>query len=48
MENVDEFWEQVKNKATIKSSIADRQYLMRDFSIIDNNGYELVFGQDIS
>jgi hypothetical protein len=33
---------------TIKTPIADRTYLMRDFSILDNNGYELVFGEDIS
>jgi uncharacterized glyoxalase superfamily protein PhnB len=48
MENVDECWGQVKNKAIIKSAIADRPYSMRDFCILDNNGYELVFGQDIS
>jgi catechol 2,3-dioxygenase-like lactoylglutathione lyase family enzyme len=48
MEDVDGMWEQVKNKARIKSSVADREYLMRDFSILDNNGYELVFGHDIS
>jgi catechol 2,3-dioxygenase-like lactoylglutathione lyase family enzyme len=47
-DNVDELWERVRNKAVIKSSIADREYMMRDFSIIDNNGYELVFGKDIS
>ncbi len=47
-QGVDEFWESIKNKATIKTPIADRQYLMRDFSIIDNNGYEIVFGEDIS
>lgn len=47
-EKVDELWEFVKDKATVESSIADRQYLMRDFSILDNNGYELVFGEDIS
>lgn len=47
-EQVDELWGQVKNKVVIKSTIADREYLMRDFSILDNNGYELVFGQDIS
>ena len=46
--DVDEFWESVKDKAAIKSSICDRQYLMRDFSITDNNGYEIVFGEDIS
>ena len=48
MENVDEFWEAIKDKVTIKDPIADREYLMRDFSILDNNGYELVFGEDIS
>ena len=47
-EKVDEFWEFVKDKARIESSIRDREYLMRDFSILDNNGYELVFGEDIS
>lgn len=47
-ENVEEFWNSVKDKATIKSPLCDREYLMSDFSIFDNNGYELVFGQDIS
>jgi catechol 2,3-dioxygenase-like lactoylglutathione lyase family enzyme len=47
-DQIDELWESVKDKATIKSSIDNREYLMRDFSILDNNGYELVFGQDIS
>ena len=47
-QGVNEFWESVKEKAAIKTPIADRQYLMRDFSIIDNNGYEIVFGEDIS
>lgn len=47
-DQVDELWESVKDKATIKDSIENRKYLMRDFSILDNNGYELVFGQDIS
>lgn len=47
-DKVDDFWETVKEKVTIKDPIADREYLMRDFSILDNNGYELVFGEDIS
>jgi|KBSSwiS6_1023812.scaffolds.fasta_scaffold10665_3 catechol 2,3-dioxygenase-like lactoylglutathione lyase family enzyme len=47
-EKVDKLWESIKNKVTIQSTIADREYLMRDFSILDNNGYELVFGEDIS
>ena len=48
VENADDIWEFVKDKAKVESSIADREYLMRDFSILDNNGYELVFGEDIS
>ena len=48
MQNVDELWDKVKDKVTIRSAIEDREYLMRDFSILDNNGYEIVFGQDIS
>jgi catechol 2,3-dioxygenase-like lactoylglutathione lyase family enzyme len=47
-DHVDELWESIKDRAIIKSSIDNREYLMRDFSILDNNGYELVFGQDIS
>ena len=48
VEKVDELWEAVKDKVMIKDPIADREYLMRDFSVFDNNGYELVFGEDIS
>jgi catechol 2,3-dioxygenase-like lactoylglutathione lyase family enzyme len=48
MEEVDTLWKIVKDKAVIKTPIDDRQYYMRDFSILDNNGYELVFGQNIS
>ena len=44
-EQVDKLWELVKGNALIKTSLANREYLMRDFSILDNNGYELVFGQ---
>ena len=44
-ENVDELWEKIKDKVTVTCSIGDRVYNLRDFSILDNNGYELVFGQ---
>jgi len=47
-DQVDQIWDSVKDKTTIKTPLADRAYLMRDFSILDNNGYELVFGEDIS
>jgi hypothetical protein len=48
MEEVDKLWKEVKDKATVKTPIADREYSMRDFSILDNNGYKLVFGEDTS
>jgi catechol 2,3-dioxygenase-like lactoylglutathione lyase family enzyme len=47
-DKVDEIWNSVQSKAEVKSALADRHYLMRDFSIFDNNGYEICFGQDIS
>lgn len=47
-DDVDALWEKVKDKAKVVSALEDRAYLMRDFSIRDNNGYELVFGQNIS
>lgn len=47
-DNVDELWEAIKDKANVKDPINNREYLMRDFSILENNGYELVFGGDIS
>ena len=46
-DQVDNLWEKVKDKAIIKTSIDNRPYFMRDFSILDNNGYELVFGEPI-
>ena len=48
MQHVDELWEAVKDKAIIKTPVCDREYGMRDFSILDNNGYEIIFGEDIS
>jgi len=48
VEEVDMLWEAVRDKVVIKTALADREYWMRDFSMLDNNGYELVFGEDIS
>ena len=46
-EKVDVLWEFVKDKATIESTIADREYMMRDFYILYNNGYQIFFGEYI-
>ena len=46
-DRVDELWKSIQGKTLIKTPLANRSYFMRDFSILDNNGYELVFGQPI-
>lgn len=46
MENLDEFWETIKDKVQVTTAIDNRQYNARDFSILDNNGYELAFGEN--
>jgi hypothetical protein len=48
MENADKIWAEIQGKAVIKTAGTDRPYWRRDFSILDNNGHEPVFGQDIS
>lgn len=47
VKHVDQLWEEFEDKAEVLSPLCDREYWMRDFSIRDNNGYELVFGESI-
>ena len=47
LENVDELWEELKDKAEICEPLGDRDWGMRQFSIFDNNGYLLIFGQRV-
>jgi len=44
-DDVDEVWKQVKTKAEVCYPIEDFEYGMREFAILDNNGYMLQFGQ---
>jgi uncharacterized glyoxalase superfamily protein PhnB len=46
-ENVDAWWQQLKDKVKICYPIEDFEYGMREFAVYDNNGYLLQFGQDI-
>lgn len=46
-DNVDEMWEQLKNKVKVFYPIEDFEYRMREFAIYDNNGYVIQFGQSI-
>jgi uncharacterized glyoxalase superfamily protein PhnB len=47
-DNVDEVWEQLKDRATVEYPIEDFDFGMREFAIRDCNGYLLQFGQEIS
>jgi len=46
-DNVDEAWEQLKDKVTIEYPIENFDYGMREFAIRDCNGYLVQFGQEI-
>lgn len=46
-DNVDELWNELKDKANVCYGIEDFFYGMREFAIYDNNGYLLQFGQEI-
>ena len=46
-ENVDELWEELKEKTNLAYGIDDFEYGMREFAIYDNNGYLLRFGNVI-
>ena len=46
-DNVDEAWEQLKDKVTIEYPIENFDYGMREFAIRDGNGYLIQFGQEI-
>ena len=47
VDNVDRFWAQLKDRATVVYPIEDFPYGMREFAIRDNNGYILQFGSEI-
>ncbi len=44
---VDDLWEELKNKVNIAYPIETFDYGMREFAILDCNGYMLQFGQGV-
>jgi uncharacterized glyoxalase superfamily protein PhnB len=47
VDDADEVWNQLKDKAKVSYPIEDFDYGMREFAIYDNNGYLLQFGHSI-
>jgi uncharacterized glyoxalase superfamily protein PhnB len=46
-EGVAEYWEQVRDRATVVMPLKDQWYGMREFSIADPDGYVLTFAERI-
>ncbi|MEP6646378.1 MAG: VOC family protein [Saprospiraceae bacterium] len=46
-DNVDYWWEQLKDKVNLCYGIESFEYDMREFAFYDNNGYLIQFGQEI-
>lgn len=44
---VDKLWTDVKDKAPIVYGLENFDWQMREFALLDNNGYMLQFGQEI-
>ena len=47
IENVEELWDELKDKVKVSYPIETFEWGMREFAIYDNNGYMLQFGQDV-
>lgn len=47
-DDIDVIWQILKDKVHIRYPIENFEYGMREFSIYDNNGYRLQFGQEIT
>lgn len=47
-DDVNSYWEKLKDKARVSYDIETFDFGMREFAIYDNNGYLLQFGQEIA
>ncbi len=46
-DDVEKLWKELKDKVEIVYPIDTFEYGMREFAILDNNGYTLQFGQEV-
>ncbi len=47
LDDVDEYWEKIKDKVAVVYPPENFEYEMREFAIKDNNGYVLNFGASV-
>ena len=48
VDNVDELWERLKTRVRIAYPIETMEYGLREFGILDDNGYPLNFAQPVA
>jgi uncharacterized glyoxalase superfamily protein PhnB len=48
VDNVDQLWESLKTRARIVYPIETTEYGVREFGLLDDNGYQLSFAQHIA
>jgi hypothetical protein len=48
VDNVDELWESLKTRARIVYPIETMEYGVREFGLLDDNGYQLSFAQYVA
>jgi uncharacterized glyoxalase superfamily protein PhnB len=48
VDNVDELWESLKTRARIVYPIETMEYGVREFGLLDDNGYQLSFAQHVA
>ncbi len=48
VDNVDELWESLKTRARIVYPIETMEYGLREFGVLDDNGYQLSFAQQVA
>jgi uncharacterized glyoxalase superfamily protein PhnB len=48
VDNVDELWESLRGRARIVYPIETMEYGVREFGVLDDNGYQLSFAQHVT
>jgi uncharacterized glyoxalase superfamily protein PhnB len=48
VDDVDQLWERLKTRARIVYPIETMEYGMREFGLLDDNGYQLSFAQHVA
>ena len=48
VDSVDELWDRLKTRAHVVYPIETMEYGMREFGVLDDNGYQLSFAQQVT